>query len=98
MIRTAFQSATVGMITSSLALWARYGLRWWPASPLEKAAFFTGCPACPIDMASGRPETHVAIGLVLLCGVVYALIGVGIEGARRMRRGDIGESGDREIG
>src|ERR1051326_6460604 len=98
MIRTAFQSATVGMITSSLALWARYGLRWWPASPLEKAAYFAGCPTCPIDVPSGRPPTHVANGLVLLCGVVYAAIGIGIEAARRMPRGNIGEPGDREIG
>jgi hypothetical protein len=88
MIRTFAQSGMVGIVASAFALWARYGLRWWPASPLEKAAYFTGCPACPIDVASGRPATHVAIGLVILCGVVYALIGVGIEAARRMRRGE----------
>ena len=98
MTRTALQSAVVGIVTSSLALWTRFGMRWWPASPLEKAAYFAGCPACPVDVASGRPETHVTIGLVLLCGCVYAVIGVGIEAARRMRRGDIGESGDRGLG
>ena len=88
MIRTALQSAAVGLVTSAFALWARYGLRWWPGSPLEKAAYFAGCPACPIDVSSGRPQTHTAVALVLLCGVVYALVGVGIEAARRMRRGE----------
>lgn len=87
MIRTALQSAAVGVIASAFALWARFGLRWWPGSPLEKAAYVAGCPACPIDVASGRPETHTAVGLVILCGAVYAAIGIGIEAARRMRRG-----------
>lgn len=98
MLRTAMQSATVGVIASAFALWARYGMRWWPGSPLEKAAFFAGCPACPIDVAARRPETHAMLGYVILCGAVYALVGVGIEAARRMRRGgDIGESGNRGI-
>ncbi len=92
MIKTALQSALVGIVTSSFALWARFGLRWWPASPLEKAAFFAACPACPVDVASGRPAIHTAIGLVIVCAVVYALIGMGLEAARRMRRGEWRES------
>ncbi len=88
MVKTALQSATVGLIASTFALWSRYGLRWWPASPLEKAAFFTGCPACAIDVAAGRPETHHAIAWVILCAGIYAAIGIGIEAARRMRRGE----------
>jgi hypothetical protein len=76
------------MVASAFALWSRYGLRWWPASPLEKAAFFTACPACPVDVAAGRPQTHTAIASVLLCAAVYAVIGIGIEAARRMRRGE----------
>ena len=95
MTRTALQSAIVGAITSALALWTRFGLHWWPASPLEKAAYFAGCPVCPIDVAARRPETHALFGFVILCGGVYALVGVGIEAARRMRRGGgIGESGN----
>ena len=78
----------VGILASTFALWARYGLRWWPASPLEKAAYYTGCPACPIDVAARRPETHSAMAWVLLCATLYALIGIGIEAARRMRRGE----------
>ena len=72
-------------------------MRWWPGSPLEKAAYFTACPACPVDVA-GKPALNAAMLWVLLGGVVYAGIGLGIEAARRMRRGDIGESGNREIG
>jgi hypothetical protein len=87
----------VGMIASAIALWARFGMRWWPGSALEKAAYFTLCPVCPIDVATRRPPLHTAIALVILCGGVYALIGMGIEAARRMRRGDIGESGNRAI-
>jgi hypothetical protein len=98
MTRTALQSAVIGGIASALALWARYGMRWWPASPLEKAAFFAGCPACPIDVAGRRPEIHAIIGFVILCGGVYALLGMGLEAARRMRRGETGGAGDREIG
>ena len=94
MTRTAVQSAVVGLFASTFALWARYGLRWWPGSPLEKAAYYTACPACPIDVTAGRPELHNALLYVLLCGLVYAGIGVGIEAARKMRRGDIGESGN----
>jgi hypothetical protein len=78
----------VGIVASTVALWSRYGLRWWPASPLEKAAYFAGCPACPIDVAARRPETHSAIAWVLVCAAVYGFIGVGIEAARRMRRGE----------
>ena len=98
MLRTALQSASVGMIASVVSLWTRYGMRWWPGSPLEKAAFFTGCPACPIDVTAGKPALHNALLYVLLCGLVYAGIGVGIEAARKMRRGGIGESGDRGSG
>jgi hypothetical protein len=87
-IRTALQSALVGLLTSSGALWVRYGRHWWPASPLEKAAYRIACPACPFDVAAGRPETHTAIALVVLCAALYAAVGVGIEAARRMRMGE----------
>jgi hypothetical protein len=87
MARTALQSALVGALASAFALVARYGLRWWPGSPLEKAAYFTACPACPIDVASGRPELRTALVYVLLCGAVYAAVGVVIEAARKMRGG-----------
>lgn len=90
MIRTALESALVGVVASSAALWVRYGRHWWPASPLEKAAYRVACPACPFDMVAGRPETHSAIALVLVCAVLYAGLGVGIEAARRMRRGEWG--------
>ena len=88
MIRTALQSAVVGMITSVIALWVRFGAQWWPASPLEKAAYTVMCPACPVDIAARRLPANDAVSFVLLCAVIYALAGLGIEAARRMRRGE----------
>ena len=73
------------MVASATALWVRFGRGWWPASPLEKAAYRVACPACPFDVAAGRPAAHTAIGLVVLCATLYAVLGVGIETARRMR-------------
>ncbi len=83
--KTGMQSAFVGLIAGAGALWVRYGLHWWPSTPLDKGAYWVTCPACPVDVAAHAPALHESIGFVLVNALIYAMLGIGIETARRMR-------------